>query len=191
MKKMKRLVGIAILSGMGFALLHRLQKGGAEQVTPLTPDSASCSPEKAMIQEWTKLLTSDARVYTGMFNSLQRTADGSVKNPEKIIREWCSRTSYKWPESTAARLCREYLIPAAETANRETCIKYAGLLLQAVGNAGITSEQKQELVLDDTTVMAYTEWNSQELYTECCVKIVTPAWYQNGTVIERGIAVLC
>ena len=148
------------------------------------------SPEKAVLREWKRLLASDAKVYTGMFNSLRRVVDDAATKPEKVLREWCARTSYKWPESEAEQLCRKYLLPAAEAADAEGCAKWAKLLLEAAQGAGISPETAQELTLDDHTVIAYTEWDNQELYPDSRVKIITPAWYQNGGVIEQGMASL-
>ena len=196
MKKIKRIIGLVIASGIGAALLNFLQKEKSnkekelESTATLPPLSVPLPPEEAVVQEWTKLLCSDAKVYTGMFNGLQRVVDGSSKKPEKVIREWCARTSYKWPESNAARLCQEYLMPDAEKADPDHCVKWSKLLLEAAKNAGITPEEKKKIVLNDITVMAYTEWDGQELYPESSVKIITPAWYQNERIIEQGMASL-
>ena len=196
MKKIKRIIGLVIASGIGAALLNFLQKEKSnkekelESTATLPPLSVPLPPEEAVVQEWTKLLRSDAKVYTGMFNGLQRVVDGSSKKPEKVIREWCARTSYKWPEISVINLCQKYLMPDAEKADPDGCAKWSKLLLEAAKNAGITSEEKEEIVLNDTTVMAYTEWDGQELYPESSVKVITPAWYQNGRVIEQGIASL-
>lgn len=81
-------------------------------------------------------------------------------------------------------------MPAAEAADAENCAKWAKILLDAAQNAGITPQAEQELTLDDTTVRAYSEWDGQELYCDSRVKIIVPAWYQNGTVIEQGMASL-
>lgn len=75
-------------------------------------------------------------------------------------------------------------------ADAENCAKWAKILLDAAQNAGITPQAEQELTLDDTTVRAYSEWDGQELYCDSRVKIIVPAWYQNGTVIEQGMASL-
>ena len=147
-------------------------------------------PEDAVLREWTQLLSSNAKVYTGMFNSLRRAADGAAKKPEKVLREWCARSVYKWPGSEAERLCREYLLPVAEAADVVECAKWAKLLLEAAQAAGITAETAQKRMLDEDGVRAYTEWDGQELYPDSCVRIITPAWYQNGAVIEQGMASL-
>ena len=182
MKKIKWIVttGVCVLAGAGIQYLRRFWK----------KIRASETPEEMALREWSELLTADAGVYTGMFSSLKRVVEGKAKKPEKVLREWCARTSYKWPEGKAAQLCQEYLMPAAEAADVENCAKWAKILLDAAQNAGITPRAEQELTLDDTTVRAYSEWDGQELYCDSRVKIIVPAWYQNGTVIEQGMASL-
>lgn len=106
MKKTKWIVtrGVRVLAGAGIQYLRRFWK----------KIRASETPEEKALREWSELLTADAGVYTGMFSSLKRVVEGKAKKPEKVLREWCARTSYKWPEGKAAQLCQEYLMPAAE-----------------------------------------------------------------------------
>ena len=48
--------------------------------------------EKRFVKEWAAVLTTDAKVYTGMYTSMSRVADGKSKKPEKVLREWAART---------------------------------------------------------------------------------------------------
>lgn len=143
--------------------------------------------EKRFVKEWAKILTTDAKVYTGMYTSLVRLVCGKTKKPEKVIREWITRTTYKWEGGPLVELCQHTLTPAAENGSAEDCAKWARLLLQAAKQAGITRDRKDAvLTLDDSSILTYAEWDGQEIYSGDTVKVVIPAWYQNGRVLEQG-----
>lgn len=188
MKKIKSLFTVGLFAGAGLLLRHILKRSPKQ--SDISQPEPQESPEEAALREWTALLASDAGVYTGMFRSLQRVADGKAKKPGKVLQEWCARTEYKWPEGAATQLCRVLLLPAAEVADLESCARWADLLLNAAQKAGITPEEEQELTLDDTSARAYIEWDNQELYPGSRIKVINPAWYQNGTVVEQGMASL-
>lgn len=136
--------------------------------------------------QWTAILLTNAGLYNGLYAGLERVSGKTAKKPEKILKEWHSRTVYKWEESAIANLCKETLAPAVESADPAVCAKWAGLLLNAVQAAGVTKEAAEELELDETTIRAYVEWDGSDLYVGDRVKILHPAWYQNGQVIEQG-----
>ena len=64
--------------------------------------------------------------------------------------------------------------------------KYARLLLETAAAAGITRDEPGELTLDELTTNAYTDWEAEQLYLGDRVKVLLPAWYQNGRVLEQG-----
>lgn len=136
--------------------------------------------------QWTAILLTDAELYNGLYAGLERVSGKTAKKPEKILKEWYSRTVYKWEESPIAALCKETLAPAVESADPDVCAKWAGLLLNAVKAAGITKETAEELELDETTIRAYVEWDGGDLYMGDRVKILHPSWYQSGQIIEQG-----
>ena len=136
--------------------------------------------------QWTDILKANAGLYNGLYAGLERVRDKTAKKPEKILKEWHARTVYKWEDSPIAALCEETLAPAVEGADPEICARWAELLLNAAQTAGITKETAEELELDETTIRAYVEWDGGELYVGDRVKVLHPAWYQNGQVIEQG-----
>lgn len=143
--------------------------------------------EKRFVREWAAVLTTDAKVYTGMYTSLARLVRGKAKKPEKVLREWVTRTTYRWEDGPLADLCARTLTPSAESGSAEDCTKWAQQLLRAAQQAGVTRDRNGDvLTLDDASIMAYTEWDGQEIYSGDTVKVVMPAWYQNGRVLEQG-----
>lgn len=144
------------------------------------------TPEDRFQVQWADILQTNAGLYNGLYAGLERVRDKTAKKPEKIMKEWHARTVYKWEESPIAALCGETLAPAVEGADPEACAKWAELLLNAAQTAGITKETAEELELDETTIRAYVEWDGGDLYVGDRVKVLHPAWYQNGQVIEQG-----
>ena len=146
--------------------------------------------EKLFLREWTQVLSENASTFTGLFASLQRVADGEAKKPEKVIKEWCTRTRYKWENQRVDQLCRKLMMPSAEKEDREALKKRAALLLRAAQQAGIIKETETAFCLDERRVNAYIEWNGEDLYLDDAVEIMHPAWYQNGKIIEQGHCLL-
>lgn len=142
--------------------------------------------ETIFLREWTAALVENARTFNGLFNGLWRVHGGSAKKPEKVLREWCQRTHYKFESQSVDTLCQEQILPLIEAEDREGLTKWAGLLLDAAAAAGITKEDAATLVLTESSAGAYVEWNGEELYPDDEIEVITPAWYQNGKLLEQG-----
>ena len=142
--------------------------------------------EGRFIAEWTEVLNNEARLFNGLYDGIYRVANGKAKRPEKILREWCQRTHYKRDNEAVDILCQEQLVPLIEAADGQGLTKWAALLLDASSAAGITKESAEKLILTDRNVADYVEWDGNDLYSEDEIKIITPAWYQNGKLLEQG-----
>lgn len=142
--------------------------------------------EDTFLHEWTAVLTGNARTFNGLYNGLLRVHSGSVKKPEKVLREWIQRTHYKFENQPVDTLCQENIRPLIEAEDRVGLTKWANLLLNAATAAGITKEEATMLVLTESNADAYVEWDDNDLYPEDKIEIITPAWYQNGKVLEQG-----
>ena len=147
---------------------------------------AVLAAEEQFVKAWSEVLSKQARVYNGLFSGLYRIQNGKSKRPEKTLREWCQRTKYAFANKEADVFCREWLQPLIEAEDREGIIKWANLLLDAAKKAGITREEALQVILTEDTADAYIEWDGEELNPEEEVEIITPAWYQNGTLLEQG-----
>lgn len=142
--------------------------------------------EEIFVREWTPILAEHARVFNGLFNGLRRVKTGSAKKPEKVLREWCQRTHYKWENEPVDMLCQEHIASLITDGDRENLTKWACLLMDAAVAAGVTMEEGEILILTEENADAYVEWDGNELYPEDEIEIITPAWYQNGKVLEQG-----
>lgn len=141
---------------------------------------------KHFVRAWTDALTTDAKTFNGLFSGVRRVADGEAKKPDKVIREWCARTRYKWEDQPIVELCNQTLVALTEGGTEKEYRKWAGLLLKAAAAAGITTEADKQLTLDESNVNAYVEWDGEDLYVGDTVEVMNPAWYQNGQVLEQG-----
>ena len=162
------------LCAAGAAVLYLRQRRKAEPA------------EDPFRAEWIRILTTDARVFNGLFSGLRRIRTGSTKKPEKVLREWCQRTHYQFENQPADTLCQQKILPLIEGRDRDGLAKWANLLLEAAQAAGITHETARILALSEQTVSDYVEWDGEELYPDDTVEIITPAWYQNGKLLEQG-----
>lgn len=144
------------------------------------------SAEAAFVREWTTALKEYARTFNGLYNGLLRVQGGSAKKPEKVLREWCQRTHCKLENQSVDTLCQEYIQPLIEAVDCEGLAKWAGTLLDAAAAAGISKEVSEKLVLTEDNADAYVEWDGNDLYPDDEIEIITPAWYQNGKLLEQG-----
>lgn len=169
-------------------LLTKIRKVWARLFAHLRPaeKQKNDSREDLFVGEWTSALKECAKVFNGLYGGLQRVVDGKAKKPESVIAEWWTRTRYEWEDQPVAKISRVCL----ESVSVEDCAKWASLLLKAAAGAGITKEQSETIVLDKISAAAYVEWNGEEIFVGDTVKIMNPAWYQNGHVIEQGHCIL-
>jgi len=169
------------LCAAGAAVLYCRHRKNHVQPVPKAETAEDC-----FLSAWQAVLTEDARVFNGLFSGLQRIQNGTAKKPEKVLREWCQRTHYKWENEPVDNLCQQHIVPLIETEERDALTKWANLLLEAATAAGITKAEEISLVLTEHNSEAYIEWDGFELYPEDEVEVITPAWYQNGKLLEQG-----
>ena len=142
--------------------------------------------EKSFVSAWTEILKEHADVFTGIYAGVWRTAAGKNKKPGKTLKEWNARTRYQWENEEIEKLCERTIFSAIQSEKAEVCAKWAALLLEAASQAGIIREERDEIVLDETNIQAYAEWDDKEIYPDDRVSIIQPAWTQNGRVVEQG-----
>jgi len=122
-------IGFCAAGAVALYCWHRRKTAASIQKTETVEDR--------FISEWTTVLTEDARVFNGLFSGLQRVISGAAKKPEKVLREWCQRTHYKWENEQVDFLCQQHIVPLFEPADQEALSKWAALLLDAAAAAGI------------------------------------------------------
>jgi len=174
-KKFFAAVGVCAAAAVGIRRWLRVKKRKRE-----------AAPETAFLSQWRELLLTEARVFNGLYGGLHRVCTGTAKKPEKVLREWCLRTHYRWENQPVDVLCQQMILPAVERPDRDALTKWAERLLSAAEEAGIAMEQSKHVVLTDSNTDDYVEWNGIPLEPGDTVRVLTPAWYQNGTLLEQG-----
>lgn len=144
------------------------------------------SPDKRFIREWSIALSNHAKVFNGLFASLDKVSQGTAKNPSKVLKEWNDRSRYNLKDIPCVALMAERMKKYEQSPHPEMLKKLADLLLTAAIQAGIIKEKASSLTLNESNVNAYTDWDGEELYVDDSVEIMSPAWYQNGIIIEKG-----
>lgn len=155
-------------------------------VAPFIENYVPKCSEWVFIKEWTTVLMENSNIFNGIYSGLARVQRGNAKKPEKVLREWCQRTHYKFEEQPVDLLCREHIIPLIDAADKNGLLKWTGLLLDAAAAAGISRDETVKLVLTEANADAYVEWDGNDLYPEDEIEVISPAWYQNGKVLEQG-----
>lgn len=171
-------IGLCAAGAAALYFLHRKKTVQPAQTTETLEDH--------FLTEWAGILTEDARVFNGLYSGLQRVAGNTAKKPEKVLREWCQRTHYKWENESVDVLCREQILPSIESADADGLTKWARLLLDAAAAAGVTAETAEKIVLNESNADDYVEWDGNELYPGDEIEVITPAWNQNGKLLEQG-----
>ena len=167
-------VGICVIGGVVL-----LRKFRSKRTTGQTE-------EEFFRDVWAALLLREAPVFCGLYSGLHLVTVGKAKKPEKILREWCQRTHYKWEDKQADVLCMRHLKPAVESGDGEALAKWAKLLLAAAELAGVTRGAQGRITLTEESACAYEDWEGSDIYPEDEVEILAPAWYQNDVLLEKG-----
>lgn len=135
---------------------------------------------------WSDVLVTNAKIYMGLYSALQSVSRGTSKKPGSVIKEWCLRTEYQFPNSKVSDICRNKILPLAEKNDKKGCKKTAFRLLIAARNADILCFEKGEMVLSEKNANAYIDLNGNELFVDDKIEVVSPAWYQKEIIIEKG-----
>lgn len=185
---MKKLLaaGLAVAAAAAASLYWKFRKRPAVVDGEVVYDEPEASIEAIFLREWTAALNENARAFNGLFSGLHRVHSGAAKKPEKVLREWCQRTHYRWENGKVDTLCREQIQPLIASGDAAGLTKWANLLLDAASAAGITREEAASLVLTEENVEHYIEWDDGELYPGDTVELLSPAWYQHGKLLEQG-----
>ena len=73
-----------------------------------------------------------------------------------------------------------------DSGDPEACALCAEMLLKACEKAGIRKEREETLVLTEENVNAYISWDGFELNPGDRVRVINPAWYREGRILDQG-----
>ena len=143
---------------------------------------------KALVKKLSAMFLDDAEKLKGLYNGIERIAVGNGKKNFKPLFELYQRIQYmpKYSEIT------EMTKPVFEAKERDPRIllAFGRIVFTAVGRAGINHDPSNAIItLDHKSVKNYSDWNGDQIYPDDTVKIISPAWFQNGCLIEEGFCI--
>lgn len=145
------------------------------------------SSDDVPMRVWTEALSAYADTFCGLYTPVSRVADGTGRRPERTLSEWRDRASYRIGDILDAEKILSEMSSLIDSADSDGFVNYAQMLLKAAESDGITRDEKgTELTLDETNTNAYSDFDGGDVYLGDTVIVKTPAWYQNGKMIEPG-----
>lgn len=140
---------------------------------------------------WQKAFEENADTFTGLYNSVLKIAEAPSKRKDKPFHELWQRAHLKWTGTPIDVISQQIFDELAEKQSDKAYKKTANRLLKAMQKAGFTHDvAKQTIKLTNSNILAYKEWDGNDIYEDDVVSVMLPAWYQNGKVIETGICTL-
>ena len=135
--------------------------------------------------ELIRLFTEKAESVNGLYNGLDRIFNGDATRNSKSINEFYQRLSYI-PEYSDLYALMQKKYPLEDLTPKKLS-KLGAAVSGAILHAEITHSSKGELITADReTVLQYQAWNGEELFPDGKIRVVMPAWFQNGKLIEQG-----
>lgn len=156
-------------------------------VSSRSSDHETESEEEKFIREWRTAFTEHGDTFNGLYQGLDKIMQGKAKKPERILKEFCQRTRYQWEGKEVTKLTEELVVPILDEDHREELKLWAERLLEAAAEAGISPGKTGEIILTEDNTRDYIDLNGEDLCEEDHVEVISPAWYQNGILIEQGM----
>ncbi|MGN0265857.1 MAG: hypothetical protein ACI4DX_16065 [Oliverpabstia sp.] len=150
-------------------------------------DHETESEEEKFIRAWRTAFTEHGDTFNGLYQGLDKIMHGKAKKSERILKEFCQRTRYQWEGKEVAMLTEELVVPILDEDHREELKFWTERLLEAAAEAGISPGKTGEIILTEDNTRDYIDLNGEDLCEEDYVEVISPAWYQNGTLIEQGM----
>lgn len=139
-----------------------------------------------LIRSLSKLLSEKAGNFNGLYNALDGIINGENKKSAKTLNEFYNRIALiDGYDKLSEELRSDF--PATELTQKKLK-DLSQIVNKAFENVSITHSTKDKLIkLTEKTVLDYQNWGSdEELCVDCKAKIVLPAWYKDGALIEKG-----
>ena len=122
--------------------------------------------------------------YEGLYEPIHRLA-GRQRSAVRALAEWKVRTDHLYPQTALAqfltRLC------ASQIAQKHP-ERIAQVLLRSIRRAGVTRDGADTLATDPLRVSAYRALDGSAVEEGATLRVISPAWFCNGLIVEHGIA---
>lgn len=133
----------------------------------------------------TILFTNNAATFNGLYNGIYRIATEQNKKNFKPLDEFYQRMCYLTEYSDLAKQLSPFFPTSVQS--EKQLLSFCKILLSSMKSACIFHTEKSDtVILTKDNVMHYEDWDGNELYVDDTVKIISPAWYQEGHILEKG-----
>lgn len=137
---------------------------------------------------WEQTFRENPNMFSGLYNSILKISEGTYKNPDKAFHELWQRAHLKWEGASIDIISKQVFDKIAAKKSDKAYKKTACRLLNALKKAGFTHDKpNQTIKLTGSNILAYTDWDGDEIYEDDIVSVMMPAWYCDGKVAEQGI----
>lgn len=145
--------------------------------------------KKKLLKKLTELFSKEAKKFNGLYNGIERICNGQNKNNFKALDEFYQRVSYLSGYEELIKLMGALLPTSSQS--EKNLRKLSKIIINAAIASGISHKQADEVItLTRENVLHYQDWNGGEIYEDDKVKIISPAWYQEGKLLEHGFCTL-
>lgn len=145
--------------------------------------------KKKLKKELIRLFCEDAKEFSGVYNGIYLICHRQNKNNLKALDKFYKKLKSLSGYDELIRLL-DNLLPT-EAQSKKNLERLAKIIMLAVEKAGITHSKTDEIVtLTIENLNHYNEWNSERLYEDDKIKIISPAWFQESKLLEQGYCVL-
>ena len=122
--------------------------------------------------------------YEGLYEPIHRL-NARQKASSRALAEWKIRTCHLYPDSELARFFTRFS-SAPQSQKHPDWV--AGALMRAIRGAGVTRDDAEKLTADPLRVGAYRALDGTAVEEGSSLRVISPAWFCNGLVVEHGIA---
>lgn len=145
--------------------------------------------KKKLIHELTQLFTKDAKKFNGLYKGFYQVAVDKNEKKVKALDEFYKRLSYLTDYEELTEILSVFFPTADKSFKR--LAKLSVIILDAVNAANIYCSKKDEVItLTNENASDYQDWDGEDIFEGDTVKIVSPAWYQEGILLEQGYCTL-
>jgi hypothetical protein len=147
-------------------------------------DAAALLPYRFQTRKMAETIRLSPVKYEGLYEPVHRLC-GRQKSAARALAEWKVRTCHLYPDSVLARFFARFSTAPIMQKHPDWV---ALVLMRGILSAGVTRDEAQKLTADPLRASAYRALDGTAIEEGALLRVISPAWYCNGFVVEHGIA---
>ena len=147
-------------------------------------DAAALLPYRFQARKMAETIRLSPVKYEGLYEPVHRLC-GRQKSAARALVEWKVRTCHLYPDSVLARFVTRF---SAASIMQKHPDWVAGVLMRGILSAGVTRYEAEKLTANPLQASAYRALDGTAIEEGTSLRVIAPAWYCNGFVVEHGIA---